>query len=120
MKYCVRCGYPEHHPLNIIFDREGVCSGCRIHQEKDQIDWQERALKLDKIFAAFRSKSGQNYDCIVPVSGARDSYFIVHTVKKGYGMNPLLVSYNRHFNTERGIRNLSYLRSLLDCDYIQI
>ena len=120
MKYCARCGYPENHPLYITFDREGVCSGCRIHQEKDELDWQGRALKLNKIFAAFRSESGQNYDCIVPVSGARDSYFIVHTVKKVYGMNPLLVSYNRHFNTERGIRNLSYLRSLLDCDYIQM
>lgn len=120
MRHCLRCGYPENHPLNIIFDDQGVCSGCRVHEEKDILDWDERGGKLAALFDIFRSETGDNYDCVVPVSGARDSYFIVHTVKKVYGMNPLLVSYNRQFNTERGIRNLSYLRTLLNCDHIQM
>lgn len=120
MKYCLRCGYPENHPLFITFDDQGVCSGCRVHEEKDQLDWDDRGRKLAAIFDAFRSETGENYDCVVPVSGARDSHFIVHTVKKVYGMNPLLVSYNRHFNTERGIRNLAYLRTLLDVDHVQM
>ena len=120
MRYCLRCGYPENHPLNIIFDDQGVCGGCRVHEEKDNLDWEERGKKLAALFDIFRSETGDNYDCVVPVSGARDSYFIVHTVKNVYGMNPLLVSYNRQFNTERGIRNLSYLRTLLNCDHIQM
>lgn len=120
MKYCVRCLYPANHPLNITFDDDGVCSGCRVHEEKDELDWAARGEKLGRILDAYRSETSENYDCIVPVSGARDSYFIVHTIKKVYGMNPLLVSYNRHFNTERGIRNLAYLRTLLDCDHIQM
>lgn len=116
MKYCQRCLYPENHPLNIFFDEEGVCSGCRVHEEKDTLDWNLRSKKLKSLFEGYKNKSGNNYDCIIPISGARDSYFIVHTVKNVYGMNPLLVTYNKHYNTELGIRNLAYLRTLFDCD----
>lgn len=116
MKYCKRCLYPANHPLNITFDLEGVCSGCRIHEEKDALDWQEREKKLERLFQQYRCKSQNNFDCVVPVSGARDSYFIVHTVRNVYKMNPLLVSYNKHYNTNVGIRNLAYLRTVFDCD----
>jgi len=116
MRICKRCLYTEIHPLNITFDEEGVCSGCRVHEEKDTLDWKPRAEKLVKIFDAYRNKSGSNYDCIIPVSGARDSYFIVHTVKNVYGMNPLLVTYNKQYNTDIGIRNLAWLRIHFDCD----
>ena len=119
MNYCVRCLYPENHPLGITFDAQGVCSGCRVHEEKYTLDWEQRRQRLGGIFAQYRSTTGKTYDCIVPVSGARDSYFIVHTVKREFGMNPLLVSYNRQYNTERGIRNLAYLRTVFDCDYLQ-
>ena len=49
MKYCNRCLYPANHPLNITFDKEGVCSGCRVHEEKDTLDWTKRFEKLKKI-----------------------------------------------------------------------
>jgi N-acetyl sugar amidotransferase len=120
MQYCVRCLYPANHPLGLTFDAAGVCSGCRIHEEKDELDWQARGARLGGLLDGFRNTSGSNYDCIVPVSGARDSYFIVDTVKNVYGMNPLLVSYNRHHNTERGIRNLAYLRTVFNCDFVQM
>lgn len=120
MKYCARCLYPENHPLHLTFDEQGVCSGCRVHEEKDSLDWAPRARKLGNIFDSYRNKSGNNYDCIVPVSGARDSYFIVHTVKNVYGMNPLLVTYNKHYNTDVGIRNLAYLRMQFDCDLLTL
>lgn len=120
MKYCKRCLYPENHPLHLTFDADGVCSGCRVHEEKDALDWIAREKRLRLILERYRNRSGRGYDCVVPVSGARDSYFIVHTIKKVYGLNPLLVSYNRHFNTERGIRNLTYLRTVFDSDYLQM
>src|SRR5256885_1700228 len=103
MKYCKKCLYPANHPLNITFDTEGVCSGCTVHEEKFTLDWKARERKLKSLLESYRSRSGRTYDCIVPVSGARDSYFIVHTVKKVYGLNPLLVTYNKHYNTRRGI-----------------
>ncbi len=118
MKYCKRCLYPANHPLNITIDEQGVCSGCRIHEEKDVIDWNDRKEKLGKIFDQYRSTTRNTYDCIIPVSGARDSYFIVYVVKNIFKMHPLLVSYNKQYNTKIGIRNLAYLRSLLGVDIV--
>lgn len=120
MRYCIRCLYPENHPLGITFDEQGVCSGCRVHEEKDVIGWQERDKRLRGILKNFSSKTGRNYDCIIPVSGARDSYFIVHTIKNIYKMHPLLVTYNQQYNTKLGIRNLAYLRTLFGCDIITL
>jgi N-acetyl sugar amidotransferase len=120
MRFCKRCLYPDIHPLYLTFDDQNVCSGCRVHEEKDEIDWSVREEKLRNIFDEYRNKSGRNYDCIIPVSGARDSYFIVHAVKNQFNMNPLLVSYNKHYNTDLGIRNLSYLRTKLNCDLYQL
>ncbi|RYZ23476.1 MAG: N-acetyl sugar amidotransferase [Chitinophagaceae bacterium] len=120
MRFCKRCLYPENHPLNIVFDEEGICSGCRVHEEKDVLDWKERGEKLRGILEEYRCKSGNNYDCIIPVSGARDSHFIVHTVKNVYGMNPLLVSYNKHYNTDLAYRNLANLRIKFDCDFMML
>ena len=99
MQFCTRCLYTDQHPLHLTFDKHGVCSGCRIHDEKDVLDWRERGERLRIILEQYRCRSGNNYDCIVPVSGARDSYFIVHTIKNVYRMNPLLVTYNKQYNT---------------------
>jgi N-acetyl sugar amidotransferase len=116
MKYCTRCLYPENHPLHITFNEEGVCSGCLIHEEKDEIDWLKRSAKLCELLESYKDNTKKNYDCIIPVSGSRDSFFIVHTIKKVYGMNPLLVTYNKHFNTPEGIKNLASLKTVFDCD----
>lgn len=120
MRFCKRCLYHENHPLNIIFDEEGICSGCRVHEEKDVLDWNLRGQKLKSILNTYRNTSGNNYDCIIPVSGARDSHFIVHTIKNVYGMNPLLVTYNKQYNTTVGIRNLANLRIKFDCDMMTL
>lgn len=120
MQVCTRCLYTSHHPLNLTLDDEGVCSGCRVHEEKDQLDWNDRASKLAGILENYRSRSGRNYDCVIPVSGGRDSYFIVHTIKNVFGMNPLLVSYNKQYNTAVGVRNLANLRIRFDCDIMTL
>ena len=120
MRVCSRCLYTELHPLNITFNEDGVCSGCSVHEEKDFLNWKECGEKLKTILHSYRNTSGNNYDCIVPVSGARDSYFIVHTLKHVYGMNPLLVTYNKQYNTDVGIRNLANLRIKLNCDIMTL
>lgn len=120
MIFCKRCLYPVTHPLNLVIDEQGICSGCRVHEEKDILNWNERAAKLEKILNAYKNRSSNNYDCIIPVSGARDSYYIVHVVKNIYGMNPLLVTYNKHYNTDIGIRNLANLRIKFDCDIMSL
>ena len=118
MRYCKRCLYPDNHPLNLTFDTDGICSGCRVHEEKDNLDWKERLETLKRIVKGYRSTTRNIHDCIIPVSGARDSYFIVHFVKNILKLHPLIVTYNKQYNTRRGIRNLAYLQSLLGCDII--
>ena len=60
MRYCKRCLYPENHPLNIVFDSEGVCSGCRVHEEKDELDWKIREIELEKNLKGYQNSSGNN------------------------------------------------------------
>ena len=115
---CVRCLYSVFHPLGLVLDDEGVCSGCRIHEEKDTLDWGVRWKKLEDLVSPYKVESGRTYDCIVPVTGGNDSHFIVHTVKNRLGLNPLLVTYNKYFNTPLGIRNLANLRIKFNCDIV--
>ena len=119
MIYCNRCLYPANHPYGLVFDDQGVCSGCRIHEEKDALDWDARFRMLERIVHANAKHIGRTgFDCIIPVTGGGDSYFIVHTVKNVLGKNPLLVNYNSHYNTKVGIRNLANLATVFDCDVV--
>jgi N-acetyl sugar amidotransferase len=116
--FCKRCLYGDTHPLGLVIDEEGICSGCRIHEEKDTLDWKARWNLLEKVVQPYRSRTGKNYDCIVPVTGGAESYWLVHLVKERLGLDPLLVTYNRYFNTPLGIRNLANLRIRFDCDIL--
>ena len=120
MKFCRQCLYPENHPLGITFDENNLCSGCIIHEEKDELDWTFRFEILKKIANEYKSTTRTTHDCIVPVTGAKDSHFILHIVKNELGMNPLIVNYNIHYNTHLGIRNLAYLRTLIGADFMQM
>lgn len=117
IKFCKKCLYSTFHPLGLTINNDGICSGCEVHDEKNQINWNEKWSKLEKIVKPYKSKKKKNYDCIVPVSGAQDSYFIIYNVLK-LGLKPLLVSYNKYFNTELGIKNLANLRIKFDCDIL--
>jgi N-acetyl sugar amidotransferase len=117
---CRRCLYPAHHPLGISFDDDGVCSGCRVHEEKDRLDWRDRAGQLARLLDGYRGRTRGRHDCIVPISGGRDSFFVVHQVRKVYGLNPLLVVYNRHHNSRAGIYNIARLRTVFGCDIVTL
>lgn len=118
IQFCKRCLYTTAHPLGLTLDEESICSGCRIHEEKDTLDWASRWQMLEDLVKPYRDPDGKNYDCIVPVTGAQDSYYIVHLVKERLGLNPLLVTYNKYFNTPLGIRNLANLRIRFNCDIL--
>lgn len=113
---CKRCLYTSAHPLGITLDDEGICSGCRIHEEKDRLDWDARWNRLEDIVAPYRRDEAV-YDCIVPVTGAADSHFILDVVVNRLGLKPLVVAYNRYFNTPEGIANLANLRIKFDVDF---
>jgi N-acetyl sugar amidotransferase len=116
--FCNNCLYGDSHPLGLIINSSGLCSGCQIHEEKYSLDWKHRFEKLKKITKEYKSLNKKNYDCIIPVSGGAESYWVVHVVKNLLDMNPLLVSYNKYYNTDLGIRNLSNLRIQFDCDFL--
>ena len=123
MRYCKNCLYPENSKPTIIFDDHGVCSGCNYHNSrKDQdVDWDERREMFKEIVSeakAMANERGNAHDCIVPVSGGKDSHFQVWLLKEKYGLNPLLVSFNHGFNTPAGIRNLNNLIEKSGCDAI--
>lgn len=125
MKYCARCLYPENARPTIIFDEEGVCSGCRYHESRSKqldIDWTEREAMLVRILDEAKRMAmerGNSHDCIIPVSGGKDSHYQVWLLKEKYGMNPLLVTFNHAFNTPAGNRNLYNLVEKSGCDFVR-
>jgi len=119
LKNCKRCLYPENHALNIIINSDGICSGCKVHEEKDSINWKDRWKELLKLTNSFKNLNESNYDCIIPVNGAKDSFFIVDTVVNKLGMKPLLVHYNSQFNTPEGVNNLAKIRLKFGVDLMQ-
>jgi N-acetyl sugar amidotransferase len=117
--YCKKCLNPSNHPLGIFFDKMGVCSGCLVHEEKYSINWKKKINDLRLIFDKTRNKNTY-YDCIIPINGNGDDFYVVHFAKKILKIRPLLVSYNNHFNSKIGIRNTARLISKLDCDHLSM
>ncbi len=115
IRYCRDCVYPETKP-DLSLDDKGICDACRYVDVKDSTDWYERRNELKKIFDSYRSKDGSNYDCVIPVSGGKDSTYQTYIVKKEFGLNPLCVSYHLPEFTDLGRRNLENLKRLgVDC-----
>lgn len=124
MRYCARCMYPENAKPTIIFDEEGICSGCRYHEsrQKLQIPWDERwemLLEITNEAKRLAKERGNAHDCIVPVSGGKDSHYQVWLLKEKLGMNPLMVTFNHAFNTASGVANLANLVEKSGCDLIR-
>jgi N-acetyl sugar amidotransferase len=108
--YCRRCLYPETKP-DILFDAEGVCSACRHFERRVDVDWAARRAELSELLGRFRSATGSNYDCIVPVSGGKDS--TTQTIRMlELGMNPLCVTATTDQLTDIGRRNIENLKGL--------
>ncbi len=120
MNYCRRCCYPMVAATPMTLDKEGICSGCRTHEEQTAIDWSKREKMFRELCDDYRSSSGKNYDCIIPVSGGKDSFYQVHLLKNVYKMNPLLVTYNENNETEIGKRNIQRMKDVFGCDYINV
>gem|GEM_PF-150409 len=112
MRYCKKCVAPANTKPFIEFDEEGVCSGCRAVEKRVRVDWEERRKMLEELLERQKSRQrakGNPYDCIIPVSGGKDSHFQVFTLMKEFHVTPLLVTYNHLFNSALGLRNLRNL-----------
>lgn len=99
-KICTKCILPETYP-GISFDDEGVCNFCRAY-ESDLPSSRKEAL-----LAVLKSENNPSpYDCIVPLSGGKDSSFILYYIVKECGLNPLVVSYNSGFQHPLAVQNV--------------
>ena len=109
MKYCIRCVLPDTRP-DLFMQEDGICNACHNHEAKLDIDWvaREADFKSTSIKAKARSSG---YDCLVPVSGGKDSTWQVLKCLE-YGMNPLCVTWKPPFRTNIGSQNLENLISL--------
>jgi N-acetyl sugar amidotransferase len=118
VQYCTRCVYPAVAATPLTFDKDGVCSGCRVADQPKQIDWAERKQLLVELVDEYRSKS--SYDILIPVSGGKDSYFQTHYAVKELGLKPLLVTYHGNNYLAEGEYNLFRMREVFDCDHIVV
>jgi N-acetyl sugar amidotransferase len=118
VNYCLKCVYPFSSAVQLAFDGNGVCSGCRTAMQRDDVDWKERKQRFEKLIDRYQSKDGTNYDCLIPVSGGKDSYFQIHIIRKIYGLNPLLVTYHGNNYTPTGMKNLLNMREVFNVDHI--
>jgi len=103
---------PNTRP-GLTFNKEGVCSGCEgAREKKEVINWEERRRELESILDKFRSKNRKNYDCIVPVSGGKDSIYQLHMVKNELKMNPICITFRTDARTKLGEHNIQALREM--------
>jgi len=118
VKYCNKCTYPSSSAVPLAFDESGFCSGCRTSNQSQKIDWKDREKRFKKLVAEYRNKDGAGYDCIIPVSGGKDSYFQTHIIKTVCKLNPLLVTYHGNNYTPTGMKNLINMREVFGVDHI--
>lgn len=109
MRYCSSCVLPDTRP-NLILNKEGVCNACLSHGTKSQVDWTLRQCDFRALVEKVKGQSG-GYDCLIPVSGGKDSTWQVVTCLE-HGLTPLAVTWKTPARTSIGQRNLDNLVSL--------
>ena len=117
--YCKNCVISNQRPNSAVeykhtkesikqtinFNSEGVCDACRFTEKKKSgINWEKRELQLRELCDRHRKHDG-SYDCIVPGSGGKDSFYASHILKTKYGMHPLTVTWAPHIYTVWGWNN---------------
>lgn len=117
LNYCIKCVMPHTKP-HLQFNDDGVCDACRLFEEREEVDWNVRKQELIDILDKYRSKNGSNWDCVIPVSGGKDSTYQVIRMLQ-LGMNPLCVTGTTCDLSEIGRKNIENLQSF-GVDYIEV
>jgi len=117
VKYCTKCVMPETVEGQ-KFDKKGLCITCQAQETKKKVDWDAKRKELDKILKDAKEKSGNNYDCIVPISGGKDSIYQLHVIVKEYGLKPLAVTFHHGWFSKTGWYNLYNCLEKMDIDHV--
>jgi len=112
---------PDTRP-GITFDDKGVCSACRAYGNRKNVNYNNRYKELEGLCDKYRGMNGPNgYDCMIAVSGGKDSHFQTFIMKEKLGMNPLLVTVEDNFPmTKAGAHNLHNISEAFRCDIISM
>jgi N-acetyl sugar amidotransferase len=116
MKYCTRCCMPESNE-GIKFDEMGICQACQSAEQKIHIDWTKREAQLGELLDYYKSLNN-DYDCIVPISGGKDSTFQLHVITKVYNLRALAVTFSHNWYSETGKKNLENALEVFNVDHI--
>lgn len=116
LRYCARCVMPHTKP-DLRIDDEGICNACRSYEQRKEIDWDARRTELVEVIERYRSKNASTWDCIVPVSGGKDSTYQVIRMLQ-LGMNPLCVTATTCHLSEIGRKNITNIKNL-GVDYVE-
>ena len=116
IQYCTNCVMPETKP-DLHFDENGVCSACRNFKNRQAIDWDKRWAELNKIISRYRHSEESQWDCIVPVSGGKDSTFQVIRLLQ-LDLNPLCVTATTCDLSEIGRENIENIKKM-GVDFIE-
>ncbi len=116
IRYCTSCLLPSTKP-DLNFDSAGKCAACVAYDSRVDVDWESRKNEFQNIVDRFRSKSSGQWDCIVPVSGGKDSTAQVLKVLE-LGMRPLCVTSTTCDLSEIGRRNIENIKNL-GVDYLE-
>ena len=111
MRYCKKCVQPDTRP-GIHFTNDGICFACKYEEEKLSIDWGKRLTELRDIAEWAKRNNNGSYDCIIGVSGGKDSTFQAMYARDELGLNPLLVNAVPECITEAGKHNIDNLAKL--------
>jgi N-acetyl sugar amidotransferase len=120
MKYCTKCTYPMMS-VNLHIDEDGVCSACRVAEKFEELKpefWEQKKNRFEKIVKDIISTNTSEYDCLIPVSGGKDSYYQTHKMAKEYGLKPLLVTYHGNNYLPEGDYNRDMMRQVFDADHL--
>lgn len=115
LRYCTRCCLPETME-GISFDDMGICVPCRSSEEKMHIDWTERRARLDEIIDGVRSDT--YYDCMLPMSGGKDSAYQAHLLRQEFGVTALAVTHGQNWLSVVGRYNLENCLQQFDLDHL--
>lgn len=120
MRYCKKCVMPDTRP-GIHFNEEGICQACVSEEQKNDINWDLRYHELETLCKRYRGMNGNGPDCIIAVSGGKDSHFQTYVMKELMGMHPLLVSVEDNFEmTRAGAHNIDNISEQFGCEMIKL
>jgi len=111
MRICKKCVQPDTRPM-IYFNDDGICGACIWNEEKKSIDWDAREKELQEIADWAKSTSNTAYDCVIGVSGGKDSTKQALTARDRLGLRCLLVNSEPEGLTEIGRHNIENLKNL--------